>query len=199
MVGSCAHVGKLSYVYKNPLCYEWIVTGHVEQSCCLALHQVRPLEQASSKFKLTLDYFLEQGVLISGMPFPWENFKQYFSNPLESSNCKWWSERVPKQNSSFIKLCKVKVNEWQSEIHHSSSFAKWKFVMHGDADEDRRCQIYSLNPKSCMMRTVISARRLVKEIITIIQSHMYWLLFSLLPQLIQWLWCWFEEFRDVWT
>jgi DNA-binding MarR family transcriptional regulator len=58
--------------------------------------------------------------------------------------------------------------------------------MHGDEDEDRRCQIYSLNPKSCMMmRTVISARRLVKEIIAVMQSHMYWLLFSLLPQLIE--------------
>jgi hypothetical protein len=46
-------------------------------------------------------------------------------------------------------------------------------------------KIYSLNPKSCMMmRTVISARRLVKEIIAVMQSHMYWLLFSLLPQLI---------------
>jgi hypothetical protein len=181
------------------LCYEWIVTGHVEQSCCLALHQVRPLEQGSSKLKLTLDYFLEKGVLISGLPCSWENFKQYFSNPLESSNCKWWSEQAPKKNSSFIELCKVKANEWQSEIHLSSSFAKWKFVMHGNQDENKRCQIYSLNPKSCMMRTVISARRLVKEIIAVIQSHMYWLLFSLLPQLIQWLWCWYEEFRDVWT
>jgi len=35
--------------------------------------------------------------------------------------------------------------------------------MHGDADEDRRCQIYSLNPKSCMMRTVISAKEAGKR------------------------------------